>query len=97
MDYTQQFELLRKKLIERDFGRMNDRQFEAVTTTEGAVWTTAGAGFSCERHSHIGLLFESNFHPLPFSHAQDDSSAPFRIVPPAFTHSSSDNVDISQK
>ncbi len=44
MDYTQQFELLRKKLIERDFGRMNDRQFEAVVTVGGPLLILAGAG-----------------------------------------------------
>ncbi len=35
---------LRKKLIERDFGNMNDRQFEAVTTVNGALLVLAGAG-----------------------------------------------------
>lgn len=40
MDYLS----LRRKLIEKDFGSMNDRQFEAVTTTEGALLILAGAG-----------------------------------------------------
>ena len=35
---------IRKQLIKKDFGNMNDRQFEAVTTTEGAVLVLAGAG-----------------------------------------------------
>ncbi len=40
MDYLS----LRRKLIEKDFGAMNNRQFEAVTTTEGALLILAGAG-----------------------------------------------------
>ncbi len=39
-----QFLKIRRSLIEKDFGNMNDRQFEAVTTTEGAVLVLAGAG-----------------------------------------------------
>ena len=35
---------IRQQLIKKDFGNMNDRQFEAVTTTEGAVLVLAGAG-----------------------------------------------------
>ena len=35
---------LRKKLIEHDFGNMNARQFEAVTTVNGALLVLAGAG-----------------------------------------------------
>ncbi|MCQ2451282.1 MAG: UvrD-helicase domain-containing protein [Clostridia bacterium] len=35
---------IRKKLIEKDFGRMNDRQFEAVTTVNGPLLVLAGAG-----------------------------------------------------
>lgn len=35
---------LRKKLIEKDFGNMNERQFEAVTTARGALLVLAGAG-----------------------------------------------------
>ncbi len=35
---------LRKKLIEKDFSGMNERQFEAVTTVNGALLVLAGAG-----------------------------------------------------
>ena len=41
---TEHFLQLRRKLIQKDFGNMNDRQFEAVTTINGAVLVLAGAG-----------------------------------------------------
>lgn len=41
---TEQFLQLRRQLIKKDFGNMNDRQFEAVTTVRGAVLVLAGAG-----------------------------------------------------
>ena len=41
---TQKFLQVRKKLIEKDFGYMNNRQFEAITCTQGAVLVLAGAG-----------------------------------------------------
>ncbi len=40
MDYT----TLRNRVIEKYFNNMNDRQFEAVTTTEGPLLVLAGAG-----------------------------------------------------
>lgn len=41
---TENFLELRRKLVEKDFGYMNDRQFEAVTTVNGALLVLAGAG-----------------------------------------------------
>ena len=41
---TSQFLNLRKQLIQKDFGSMNDRQLEAVTTVNGALLVLAGAG-----------------------------------------------------
>ena len=38
------FYSLRKKIIEKDFSRMNDMQKEAVFTADGAVLILAGAG-----------------------------------------------------
>ncbi len=35
---------LRRKLIEKDFGSMNERQFEAVTSVNGPLLVLAGAG-----------------------------------------------------
>lgn len=41
---TEKFLKIRQQLIKKDFGNMNDRQFEAVTTTKGALLVLAGAG-----------------------------------------------------
>ena len=35
---------LRREIIKKEFSRMNDRQFEAVTETEGPLLILAGAG-----------------------------------------------------
>ncbi len=41
---TADFLTLRRQLIKKDFGNMNDRQFEAVTTVKGPLLVLAGAG-----------------------------------------------------
>ena len=74
---TQQFLKLRKNLIEKDFGYMNERQFEAVTTTNGAVLVLAGAGSGkttvlVNRIANLvkyGDAYNSNFVPF---FTQDD-------------------------
>ena len=35
---------LRRKIIKKYFGQMNDRQFDAVTTVNGPLLVLAGAG-----------------------------------------------------
>ena len=40
MEFTE----LRKQVIKKYFGRMNDKQFEAVTTVKGPLLVLAGAG-----------------------------------------------------
>ena len=38
------FNELKKEIIKKDFNRMNDKQFEAVTTVKGPLLILAGAG-----------------------------------------------------
>ncbi len=44
MNTEQRYIELRKKIIERDFSRMNSRQFEAVVSVNGPLLILAGAG-----------------------------------------------------
>ena len=77
---TNNFIQLRRQLIEKDFGSMNDRQFEAVTTTEGALLILAGAGSGkttvlVNRIANIvkyGNAYHSQFVPF---FTQDDITA----------------------
>ena len=77
---TDKFLNLRKQLIKKDFSNMNDRQFEAVTTTQGALLVLAGAGSGkttvlVNRIANLvkyGNAYNSDFVPF-FS--QDDITA----------------------
>ncbi len=44
MSYSEQYCALRKKIIEKEFSRLNPKQFEAVTTVRGPVLILSGAG-----------------------------------------------------
>ena len=53
MEFTE----LRKQVIKKYFGRMNDKQFEAVTTVKGPLLVLAGAAvavwfyFDCKKEA----------------------------------------------
>ncbi|MCQ2449162.1 MAG: UvrD-helicase domain-containing protein, partial [Clostridia bacterium] len=81
MDFVQ----LRRKLIEKDFGAMNDRQFEAVTTVDGPLLVLAGAGSGkttvlVNRISNLvryGNAYHSNYVPY---YTEDDIAAAERYL-----------------
>ncbi|MBQ2135736.1 MAG: UvrD-helicase domain-containing protein, partial [Clostridia bacterium] len=62
---------LRRELVKKDFGRMNDKQFEAVTTVDGPLLVLAGAGSGkttvlVNRIANLvkyGNAYKSNFVP----------------------------------
>ena len=43
-NFNERFAAARRKYISRQFSRMNDRQLEAVLTTQGPLLLLAGAG-----------------------------------------------------
>ena len=71
MDYLN----LRKKIIEKEFGKMNDRQFEAVVTVEGPLLVLAGAG-----SGKTTVLINRIANILRFGRASDSMDVPDTIT-----------------
>ena len=72
MNLEQRFIELRKKLITREFKRMNERQFEAVVTVDGALLILAGAG-----SGKTTVLINRIVNMLKFGNAYNTDSAPY--------------------
>lgn len=69
---TEKFLKIRQQLIKKDFGNMNDRQFEAVTTTKGALLVLAGAG-----SGKTTVLVNRIANLVKYGNAADSDYVPF--------------------
>ncbi len=70
MSVKEKYIELRKKIIRREFARMNDMQFQAVTTVDGPILILAGAG-----SGKTTVLINRISNMIRFGRAYDDRLA----------------------
>ena len=66
-----QFTALRRRIIAREFGHLNERQLEGVLTTEGPLLLLAGAG-----SGKTTVLINRIVNLLQFGRASDSAEVP---------------------
>ena len=72
MTVEQEFLSLRRQVIRREFARMNDPQFQAVSAVEGPILILAGAG-----SGKTTVLIQRICQMIRFGRAYEENSAPF--------------------